>query len=87
MLVERGFHPLLNGALCGKPIKHCAAPRPNLFSFAEPSFESSEDDSVSGLGLPVGLRVLDRGEMLFGSQFGDEVLESVVDELGVVVGD
>ena len=59
---------------------------PTSLCFTEPAFESSEDDSVCSLGLPVGLRVLDRGEVLFCSQFGDEVLEPVVGELGVVVG-
>ena len=60
---------------------------PTPFCFAEPAFESSEDDSVRNLGLPVGLRMLDRGEVLLGAELGDEVLETLIGELHPVVGD
>ena len=60
---------------------------PPFFCFVEPAFEFLQDDPVGGLGLPVGLGVLNRGKMLFGSEFGDEVSEPVVGELGTVVCD
>ena len=37
--------------------------------------------------MAVCLRVLDRGEMLDLAKFGDELMEGVVCELGLVVGD
>lgn len=57
-----------------------------FIGFAEPTFMSSEDYSVCGFGLSVGLRVFDGDEVLFGSELSDELLDFSVCELRVVVG-
>lgn len=35
--------------------------------------------------MPVGLRVLDKGEMLFGTELGNKILKTYDTELGLVV--
>lgn len=59
---------------------------PALLGIAESLFESSEDHLVCGFGLSVGLGVLHRGEVLLGSEFGDEVLELSISELRPIIG-
>ena len=49
--------------------------------------KSLQDDSISSLGLSVGLRVFDGHEVLFGAELGDEVLETLIGELCPVFGD
>ena len=44
-----------------------------------------QDDSIHGLDLPVGLRVFDGREVLFGAELGDKVLEALVSEQRPVV--
>ena len=60
---------------------------PSPLSFAQPMFESSQDDSICSLGLPVILGMFDRGEMMLGDKPDDEVLEIMISELRPIIGD
>ena len=76
-----------NEELFDKPIRCCVVLRPNPLGFAHPTFESSQDDPIYGFDFPIGLGLFDLGEMLFGADFGNEALETLIGELGAVVPD
>jgi len=60
---------------------------PSPLSFLEPPLQSSKQDSVSGLHLPVRLGVLDRREHLLYADLCTELAQLLAGKLCAVVGD